>query len=437
MLAFPDHHPRLSEVVEQTPLIDTHEHLQEERDRLALGDRLDFAYLFRNYLLADLVSAGMSQDDAEEMVADDLDQDEKWRRVASFWDRARHAGYGRAIALTIEELYGIPGLDRSTYRDVTAAMQARNRPGVHRRLIREEAGVAWYVLHHVGDPGTVHREGTDPAMCRQVLGANCFLRETLPLDDFAAHTGIRADSWEAFQATMDWYFERYADEAVAIKNNCPYWRDLRFDDPPPKRAAAAFEKRYVRGQPLEPAELKALQDAAFHFCLRRAGDRDLPVQVHTGYLAGNHNLDSDRIRPSDLTNLFVQYPHVRFDLFHIGYPYQGEVAALAKNFPNVYIDLCWAWIIDPYATRQALQTFIATVPVNKIFGFGGDVFMAEGVYGHARIARWGTAWALAEMIDQGYMGEEDAVTVARMVLHDNARAFFALPTQPTTLRSSS
>lgn len=436
MLIFPDRYPRLCETAEQTPLIDTHEHLQEERDRLALGDRLDFACLFRAYLLADLVSAGMSRSDAEEMTADNLDQDEKWLRVAPFWDRARHGGYGRAIALTIREVYGIPDLNRDTYRDVTAAMRAQNRPGVHRRLIREKAGVSWYVLHHVGDAGTVYREGIDPAICRRVLGVNCFLRDSLPLDDFAARTGIRADSWEAFQAVMDWYFERYAADAVAIKNNCPYWRGLRFDDPPPERAAAAFEKRYVHGQALEPGELKALQDAAFHFCLRRAATHDLPVQIHTGYLAGNRNLDTDRIRPSDLTNLFVQYPHVRFDLFHIGYPYQGEIAALAKNFPNVHVDLCWAWIIDPYATRRALQTFIATVPVNKIFGFGGDVFTADGVYGHARIARWGTAWALARMIDQGYLGEGDAATIARMILHDNAREFFDLPSRPATLRSS-
>ncbi len=427
MFDLPDRYPRLREAVERTPLIDTHEHLQEEHDRLALGDRLDFAYLFQAYLTADLISAGMSPADAEAMPTDQMGQDEKWRRVAPFWERARHTGYGRAISLTIREVYGIQDLNARTHRDVTAAMRAHNQPGVHRWLIRERAGVEWYILHDVEDNSAVYRDGADPALCREVLAVNRFLEDPLPLDELATRTGIRADSWEAFRATIDWYFERYGGEAVAIKNNCPYWRSLRFEDVPPERAAAAFEKRYVHGEPLEPTERKAMQDATFHHCLRRAVEYDLPVQIHTGYLAGNNNLEASRIRPTDLTNLFTQYPDARFDLFHIGYPYQGEVAALAKNYPNVYVDLCWAWIIDPYATRHALQTFIGTVPVNKIFGFGGDVRMADGVYGHARIARWGVAWALTEMIDQGYLGEADAVVIARMILHDNAQAFFGLP----------
>jgi len=430
MLIFPDRYHRLCEVARHTPLIDTHEHLQEERDRLAMGDELDFAYLFSAYLLADLISAGMDPDDAKEMCAGNLDQDEKWRRVAPFWQRVRHTGYGRAIALTIKEVYGIGELDQHTYRDVSAAMRAQNRPGIHRSLIGEKAGVENYILHHVGDTSTVWRKGTDPELCHQVLAINCFLRDELPLDDFALHTGIKADSWEAFEGIMEWYFERHGSEAVAIKNNCPYWRSLKFDDPPLELAAAAFDKAYVRDQKLEPDELKILQDRAFHFCLRRAKDHDLPVQIHTGYLAGNRNLVFEHIRPGDLTNLFVQYPGVRFDLFHIGYPYQGEIAALAKNFPNVYIDMCWVWIIGPYASMQALQTFVGSVPANKIFGFGGDVFMADGVYGHSRMARWGTAWALAKMIDQGYLDDSDAATIARMILYDNAREFFALPVRP-------
>ncbi|MCD6290401.1 MAG: amidohydrolase family protein [Anaerolineae bacterium] len=426
MFDLPNRYPKLREAVARTPLVDTHEHLQEESDRLALGDHLDFAHLFQAYLLADLASAGMPVDEIESLSAEEVSQDEKWRRVAPFWEWARHTGYGRAISLTIQEVYGIARLDATTYREVTAAMRAHNQPGVHQWLIREKAGVAWYVLHDVEEKGDVYRDEIDLRMCRQALAVNRFLEDPLPLDRFAARTGIRADSWEAFLATIDWYFERYGEEAVAIKNNCPYWRSLYFEDVPPERAASAFEKRYKRGQPLEPGELKALQDATFHHCLRRAAEHDLPVQIHTGYLAGNRNLDLNRIRPSLLTNLFVQYPDVRFDLFHTGYPYQGEIASLAKNFPNVYVDLCWAWIVDPYATRRALQTFLGTVPANKIFAFGGDVRMADGVYGHARIARWGIAWALTEMIDEGYLGQDDAAAIAEMLLYDNARTFFGL-----------
>ena len=53
----------LRELVEQTPLVDTHEHLWDESTRLkknADGEFLcDFSALFFGYPTADLLSAGM------------------------------------------------------------------------------------------------------------------------------------------------------------------------------------------------------------------------------------------------------------------------------------------------------------------------------------------------------------------------------------------
>jgi len=49
------------------------------------------------------------------------------------------------------------------------------------------------------------------------------------------------------------------------------------------------------------------------------------------------------LNPELLENLFLKYPGVKFDLFHIGYPYWGVTAALAKIYPNVFIDrLRWS-----------------------------------------------------------------------------------------------
>jgi len=146
----PDRYPQLREAVEKTALIDTHEHLQRESERLALGDTLDFAYLFHSYLLADLVSAGMLPDDAEEMLLSNLSQDEKWQQVAPFWNYVRCTGYGQAIALTIREVYGVPDLNEHTYQDVTAAIRAHNRPGMQRWLIKEHAGGSEMYLAQFG-----------------------------------------------------------------------------------------------------------------------------------------------------------------------------------------------------------------------------------------------------------------------------------------------
>ena len=135
-------------------------------------------------------------------------------------------------------------------------------------------------------------------------------------------------------------------------------------------------------------------------------------------------MDLRHVEPARLTNLFVQYPAARFDLFHIGYPYQEEVLALAKHFSNVYVDMCWVWIIDPQASGRFLKQFVTAVPANKLFAFGGDYEVAEPVYGHLRIARDGIARALGELVDDGYLGSSEALTIARRILRENAMEVF-------------
>jgi hypothetical protein len=100
---------------------------------------------------------------------------------------------------------------------------------------------------------------------------------------------------------------------------------------------------------------------------------------------------------------------------------------LGKNFPNVYVDLCWVHVISPWVARQTLHEWIETVPANKIFGFGGDYIFVEGAYAHSRMARRGVAQVLAEKVEGGYLTEDEAIVLARKLLRENAVQFFRLP----------
>lgn len=37
---------------------------------------------------------------------------------------------------------------------------------------------------------------------------------------------------------------------------------------------------------------------------------------------------------------------------HAAYPYTDELIAVAKHCPNVWVDLCRAWSIDPFTTAD-------------------------------------------------------------------------------------
>ena len=162
-----------------------------------------------------------------------------------------------------------------------------------------------------------------------------------------------------------------------------------------------------------------------HFFLSVAEQTGLTVQIHTGLQEGNGNILSNS-DPILLNNLFILYPEVRFDIFHIGYPFERKLIALCKNFPNVYIDMCWAHIISPHASVAALCEMIDTVPLNKINGFGGDYCFIDGVYGHIVMAKQNIARALAKKIKDGMFDIDTALSIAARLLYGNPKEIFRL-----------
>jgi predicted TIM-barrel fold metal-dependent hydrolase len=168
---------------------------------------------------------------------------------------------------------------------------------------------------------------------------------------------------------------------------------------------------------------RRLEDHMFHHLVQLAEAHKIPMQIHTGLHAGNGNL-IENSKPTHLTNLFFLYPAVKFDLFHISYPYQGELAVLGKVFPNVHVDFCWAHIISGSVSRRTLHEMLETVPVNKIFGYGGDYRYPELSYAHAVMARRNIARVLTEKTQEGFCTEAEAVEIARMILHDNPDRMF-------------
>ena len=99
---------------------------------------------------------------------------------------------------------------------------------------------------------------------------------------------------------------------------------------------------------------------------------------------------------------------------------------LAKNFPNVYIDMCWAHIISPNASVNSLLEWFDTVPLNKISAFGGDYCFVDGVYGHQYLARQNIAKALSIKVEEGLFGREEAKKIAKMLFFDNPNRIFRL-----------
>jgi len=134
----------------------------------------------------------------------------------------------------------------------------------------------------------------------------------------------------------------------------------------------------------------------------------------------------DYIRAGNMCALLARYPDARFVLMHISYPYSDELVALAKHYPNVYVDLCWAWSIDPYTVQDFVRTWIHAVPSNKLFAFGGDMFWPTISVAYARQARRWLTRALQAEIDDGLLSEGQAMELATRFMLTNQYACFRI-----------
>jgi predicted TIM-barrel fold metal-dependent hydrolase len=148
--------------------------------------------------------------------------------------------------------------------------------------------------------------------------------------------------------------------------------------------------------------------------------------IHTGLHEGNGCNISDS-NPAHVVNLIQKYPSIKFDLFHIGYPYQGLLGSIVQTYPNAYADMCWAHIISPVASVETLYEWLDLMPANKISAFGGDYVSIDLVYGHLKIAKQNVAKSLARKIDDCTMDFDGAKEIGKMVFYDNPKSIFRLP----------
>ena len=115
----------------------------------------------------------------------------------------------------------------------------------------------------------------------------------------------------------------------------------------------------------------------------------------------------------------MHFQDARFVLMHIAYPYDDELIALVKHFPNTYADLCWAWSINPVSSMQFVRRFLHAAPASKLFAFGGDTRWPTSTYAYAIQMRHYLTRALEAEVADAEMTEAEAIEVATRLLRAN------------------
>ncbi|HOX36372.1 MAG TPA: amidohydrolase family protein [Candidatus Brocadiia bacterium] len=422
----------IRKLVDKTPLMDTHEHLPPEADRIANLDKLDstpapdFGMLMCHYTDSDLRVSGMSGDDYKKLIGRNLSPVEKWKLVAPYYERCRHTGYQICVRESVRALYGEDDIREDNCEAISRRLREQVRPGFYRRILREAANIEHAQVNSLSNPVFQEIEPADDLLSYDLwtIGiASGVNRNTL---NHCA--GAEVTTLKQAHETIDHIFDKYGPRAIAVKDQSAYGRRLNYEDVSDEDAAPIFA-RYAKGdRSLKPEEMKAVQDNLFRRCLWLAAVHKLPVKLHTGYTAGHGGMDLARVRDNmtDVARLSREFPSTTFVLMHIAYPYQRELIALCKHYPRIYADMCWAWIIDPASSVSFLKEFIMAAPACKLFTFGGDFRPVELIAGHARVARRGIALALTQLVQEGWLAESDAPALVERIMRGNARETFDL-----------
>ena len=336
-----------------------------------------------------------------------------------------------------------------------AAWLARRKRDLERREghayfdhVLDQAGIAVAVANRVGMPAYLDARRFRwvffvdsflfPFDTRELQSRNPALAVYVPAQVKLLHALLSGIGSPALPPKLDAY-ERVvasilrrekAQGGVGMKFEIAYFRSLRFSDPPRAQAAAIYA-RWVRGGVPPASDYRVFQDFFFRFLLRQAAALHLPVQIHAA--VGPEDFYS--ISGGDVLNLEnilrdPRYDGVTFVLLHGGYPFDRQAIWLTAR-ANVYLDSSlMEFYLYPAALARVLRRWLELFPEKVVFGsdaypFGPSIGAEECYWLGVRSVREALAAALAGMVEDGEVGEPQALALARAYLHDNAARLYA------------
>ena len=428
------HYTALREICAASPIIDTHDHSTK------LGPKYTdpIQVVVGEYFLTDLASA-TSDADARALLDSQVPWEERWPLLEQAWSRSCHTGFAQVTRRVLKRFYGEEEVTLDSLRRIAPQLLDLEDEETFVRILDEARFVVR--LEDVWPDVTSVLSGSYRLSPRGrlviPLPGYHNVRSFMDIQERVAPVRRSVSSLDEYlEACCEIFTEFKAFGAVAFKDQSAYFRGLDYDNP--ARADAERVFNWLMSDALRsgayPDGVKALDDYLFHEFLRMARELALPVQLHTGHLAGLYG-DITKANAVQLADLFLLHREVRFDLFHANWPYGGEILYLAKNFPNVALNFCWANVIDPIYCQHLMRQAISSVPHSKIHGHGSDFGgfghqpgggYADRAWAHAEIARDNIAAALADMVDLDYLNLAAAGGIARAWLFDNPNEFYRL-----------
>ncbi len=424
-----DSYQEIRSYLDQVPVIESHEHYTGIVE--PIDDILSF--IINNYYASDMQSAafGMEKEflSLQSGKSSDSSFEKRFELFKKIYKKSNKTAYARGMQIGIKECWGVENLeDPASLKELENKFQSRDQ------LFYENTMKKYGIKAKIIDIFDII-----PFVEEKIKEYSKFCRFAFPLPSFheihqkndifrlSQYLGRTIVCLDDYLESFEKLFKKSLDFGiVCIKDQTAYRRTLSYLNPTKAEAEKAFNDIiYSPRDVFGDDRVQVLDDWLFHYFMRIAAKYDIPVQLHTGHMAGIRN-ELKKTNAINLTPVLELHQDVRFDLFHGNWPYMGEYLFLGKNYPNVWLNLCWVQMIDPIYSVELMKRAIMTVPHAKVFAFGGDTFHIEWAVGYLVMARDNVACALSELIESGWLNMAEAKEIAADWFFNNPNEFFNL-----------
>ncbi len=233
-------------------------------------------------------------------------------------------------------------------------------------------------------------------------------------------------------------FENFVDALHIIVERAPdYWVAIKL--------ASAYERTLDFGRKPTPQELqdmrakaalifnKSLKNVPWddalnfgNFVLREIlstlatlpGSRRLPVQVHTGtaIIQGSD--------PRKFYSIVEEFPNITFSFLHAGFPWWREMFFALNIYPNITADAVWLPLLSPVETIHFFKQMIQEKMSDRVCAYGGDCACVEGSIGALESTKRCLGMALEASVQEKLLMLDDVGPIIENVFYNNPRQLF-------------
>ncbi len=360
--------------------------------------------------------------------AEKLNLTKMWKKLEPIIGYARSSPHHRMFMYACRKLFNLDYEqidDEKKWKDLSIKIAKSNkRKDWYHFVLKEKANIE--VTFVVNRP----TPDVEKEFFRSVMNLDDFVRgyDGAILMKLEKKYNARVETFGDYLALLDKAFKTITERGtIAIKSNQAYRRSLDYENVTKKQAEKGFQPVGHFGwadRSISPIDIKNFQDYMMHEIIRNTVKYNVPIQIHTGSPA-----PIPGSRPLNLLELIESHPNAGFDILHGGGPYTGEMAVMARFYPNIYINL--AWMLNGYpgptGMKRVLSEWLEIIPWNK-FMWGADCVCVEETYGVALAVRKLIAEVLTEKAQNGW-GEETVIKIGRGILRENAVRFYRLSSE--------